>query len=339
MLAALLVFLLTCLGTRSALAANVQPSTASGAPLAQADEPEQLSTRDPFDVTLGGDYVIWTELPTEFCGQPGSVRAVNLATGAETTWRDDCAISPANLVADHTHVFYTEWDSDTIQRIPLGGGSSETVAEGTNLILHRALGLDDTHVYFGDDEGVKRVPRMGGPVETLAAGFDAYRLTVGDTAVYWTERSPGGGGAIRRAPKAGGSVTTILDGSSLDDPGAITTDNTHVYWTELGSGRLRRVAKSGGAITNLAPSEPLRQGGGLAVNALHVYWVDTTGAPDGRLRRCPKQGATSTAWCWPCLARWASPYRPPTSTGAIRTASGAWPSMPIAARSIRTGMV
>ncbi len=259
---------------------------------APLDPPENLSTDDPFDVALGGGYVFWTHLVGEFCSPPGSVKSVDLTTRVQSTLVSDCEISPANVDADDTHVYYADWGPDTVVRIPVGGGAPVTIASATGLIYHRALVVDDTYVYFGDNVGIKRVPKAGGAVVTLAAGYDSVSLAVDDTYVYWTERSLVNPDAIRRVPKAGGAVNTILSGGSLADPWGIAVDASYVYWTELDGGKVRRVAKAGGAILDLAPAEMDRQAGSIAVNDVHVYWTDTTGSATGRVRRVPKGGGT-----------------------------------------------
>lgn len=264
------------------------------APAAPMDDPEQLATGHPFDVAVGGGYAFWTNLQGEFCtpgSNEGRVKRVSLTTLAVTTLRSGCDFSPANVVADDAHVYYADWASDTIQRIPVGGGASSTVASGSGF---RALALDGTNVYFGDNGGIKRVPKGGGIVSTLAAGYDSTKLAVDDSYVYWTERSPGGGGAIRRVSKhlAGGVVDTLVSGSYLDDPWGIAVDDTQVYFTELGSGKAPRMPKAGGAISDFVPADPTYMGQDIAVDGTNVYWLDTTGTATGRLRRAPKGGGT-----------------------------------------------
>ncbi|MBN1657610.1 MAG: hypothetical protein JXA93_04370 [Anaerolineae bacterium] len=262
------------------------------APSAVMQPPERLSTADPFDVAFGAGYVFWTNLAGEFCSPPGRVRSVNLTTRVETTLLSDCESGPAIVVADDTHVYWTDWGSDEVRRLPAGGGTPTTVAAGRNLIYHRALVVDDTYVYFGDDDGIQRAPKAGGAVVTLAAGYNSTMLAVDDTHVYWTEWSLVDPDAIRRVPKAGGTVDTILSGGTLGDPRGIAVDASYVYWTEQDGGMVRRVAKTGGTILDLAPAELDYLGGSIAVNDTDVYWTDTTGTSTGRLRRVAKGGGS-----------------------------------------------
>jgi hypothetical protein len=253
--------------------------------------PENLTTDPyPFDVALGAGSVFWTKMLGEFCSPPGSVKAVDLTTRVQSTLVSACDIQPANVVADDNHVYYAEWASDTVMRLPVGGGVPSTVAPATGLRFHRALVLDDTYVYFGDDVGIKQVPKDGGTVVTLAPGYDSTKLAVDDSYVYWTEWTLVGDDAIRRVPKVGGAVQTIVSGGTLADPWGIAVDDSYVYWTEQDSGKARRVAKTGGTILDLVPTQTDYEAGSIAVNDTHVYWTDTTSAEDGRLRRVPKAG-------------------------------------------------
>ena len=273
-----------------ALAATLLSDSQDYVPLAPLDVPENITTNRAFDVALGGGYVFLTNLVGEFCSPPGRVQSVNLTTRIQSILDTSCDISPANVVADDTYVYYAEWTSDTIQRIPVGGGTPSTVASATGLIYHRALALDDTHVYFGDNLGIKRVPKAGGAVETLATTEWSEKLAVDDSFLYWTEDDPLGEEAIRRIPQAGGSVQTILSGANVDAPGAIVVDDTYVYWTERSNSRVARVAKGGGTPSTLVAAQGSYVGGAIAVDDTHVYWTDTTGSSDGRVRRVPKAG-------------------------------------------------
>ena len=51
------------------------------------DAPERLAIATPYGVALGGGYIIWTELPGEFCSPEGAVKTVNLTTRAVRTLR------------------------------------------------------------------------------------------------------------------------------------------------------------------------------------------------------------------------------------------------------------
>jgi hypothetical protein len=285
--------LMTALLVASTLssAAAWEPGSFDRGARGQSNGPEHLASGAPFDLALGGGDVFWTEIAGEFCGPPGSVNAVDPATHDQRTLVSSCDISPAVIVADRTHVYYVEWLADKVQRIPLGGGSPTTVASATGLVYHRALAVDDTYVYFGDQAGIKRVLKEGGTVVTAAPGYDSAWLAVDDSYVYWTDFSFVDDDAIRRIPKTGGAVQTIVSGGSLADPYGIAVDDAYVYWTEMDSGKARRVAKTGGTILDLVPVQFDYQASSIAVDDEYVYWSDIAPA-GGRLRRVPKSGGS-----------------------------------------------
>ena len=265
--------------------------TPAGMSSALLDEPELLASGNPYDVAVRGGYAFWTDRQVELC-VPGSGEGrlirVNLTTLTATTLRvgSDCDFDPANVAADDDHVYYIDLASETIQRIPVGGGAPITVASGRE--FKRTLALDSTHIYFSDAEGVRRVLKAGGTPDTLAAGYDITKLALDDDYVYWTEWV--GGDAIRRAPKEGGVVDTLLSDSGLDGPWGIAVDDTHVYWTEMGSGQARRMPKTGGTPDDLVSPDSFYWGMDIAVDGTDVYWMDTGGGPNGRLRKAPKGG-------------------------------------------------
>ncbi len=272
--------------------ADALPGSSSEIASATLETPENLTTDSyPFDVAVGGSYVVWTKTLGEFCSPPGSVKSLHLATRVQSTLASSCDISLANVVADHSHAYYVDWLSDTVKRIPLGGGSPSTVASASGLLYHRALALDNTYVYFGDDVGIKRVPKEGGTVTILASGYDSYEMALDDSYVYWTEWRLVADDAIRRVPKAGGAVQTIVLGGTLANPHGIAVDRSYVYWTEEDSGKVRRVSKKGGTILDLVPIQLSYQAYSIAVDDQHVFWIDSTTTPGtGRLRKVPKGG-------------------------------------------------
>jgi hypothetical protein len=258
------------------------------------ETPENLSTDPhPFDVALGGRYVFWTQTVGEFCSPPGSVKSVHLTSRAQSTLVSSCDISPANVAADESYVYYADWVADAVKRIPAGGGTPTTLALATGLIYHRALAVDDSYIYFGDNAGVNRVPKGGGAVATLAPGYDSHELALDGSYVYWTEWTVVGDDAIRRVAKIGGGVETILSGGSLANPMGIAVDESYVYWTEEDGGKVRRVAKTGGTILDLVPAQVDYWAGSVAVSHEHVYWADGTSTPGThRLRRVAKGGGS-----------------------------------------------
>jgi hypothetical protein len=100
-------------------------------------------------------------------------------------------------------------------------------------------------------------------------------VTVAKGTVYWTT---GGGLQTFAVPTAGGALTTIS--STENDPEAITTDGSRVYWTD--QSRIRYLTV-GSTTPNTLPittdaGTPFQTPTGIAVDGTYVYWSNQGGA-------------------------------------------------------------
>lgn len=117
---------------------------------------------------------------------------------------------------------------------------------------------------------------MGGPLATGQKGVTS--IAVDDFYLYMTIAD----GSIKRVSLDGGPVITIAEGQH--NPGLITVDADHVYWTMTGG--IARAPKAGGvvAMVHESPDEI----GGLTVDEANVYFTATTA---GEVRSVAKAGA------------------------------------------------
>jgi pimeloyl-ACP methyl ester carboxylesterase len=101
----------------------------------------------------------------------------------------------SSIIADTTHVYWSEFDAGTINKMPLGGGSITTLASGLN---------------------------------------QPWKLTVDASSVYWIEYANGvaGAGTLKKVSLSGGQVTTLA--ANLNAPNSITADSGGIYWSEWG---------------------------------------------------------------------------------------------------------
>ena len=121
----------------------------------------------------------------------------------------------SRIVTDTTHVYWSEFDAGTINKMPLGGG----------------------------------------PVTTLASGLNQpWKLVVDTSNVYWVEWANGvaGAGSVKKVSLSGGQVTTLA--ANLNGPSSVDVDGQTVYWSEWGTeGRNGTIKKIGLVTVNQIP--------------------------------------------------------------------------------------
>ena len=267
----------------------------------------------PRGIQVEGDSVFWFNEGGRAVGTPGLFKlprgggpVVALMPGADLM----------AMAADATSVYWLAPRAGKVGKVPRGGGAPEVLAETTSIV--RGMVIDDTDIFWAEDEAVYRVSKAGGKVQTVvAAGLPDY-LAIDGTHVYWYSilagviyRAPKKGGAaakvyaddqhtfhtffvdgpdlfvtfgsekklqIQRLPKSGGKPVTVVEGQ---DPGpAFAIDGTHVYW--ITEDDLFKVPRAGGSATKLVAK--LEHGRDLTVDDQFVYWLDRS----GRVQKMPK---------------------------------------------------
>lgn len=166
----------------------------------------------------------------------------------------DSAYAVEYLAAEDA-LYWSDYGTDAIHRLPLGGGEIEVVVDG--LVAPRQIALDPAAqtVYWVDRGAgtVQSAPLTGGDVTTLAEGLAApYGI-----AAHPTENALLVGdaedGVIYRIDLPGGEVSTWLAEAgthpsflAVDSAGAV------LYWTDNRDNVLRRRDLSGGVVEVIA---------------------------------------------------------------------------------------
>jgi hypothetical protein len=78
-----------------------------------------------------------------------------------------------DLVTDGSYLYWA--DSQAIRRMPIGGGSVSTLANGIAL---GHVALDDSYVYYTSGTTIRRVPKPGGASTILVSGYTVTALQV-----------------------------------------------------------------------------------------------------------------------------------------------------------------
>ena len=141
---------------------------------------------------------------------------------------------PESLAVDATNVYWTNYSSGEIRKVPKGGGQAVTVYSATNTY--------------------------------------PWGIAVDGRALYWTTPNffTGGGSATVMALPFGQDVPTVLS-SNPNGPQSIVVSPTDVYWTEGGPDAVRATSLDGGNAQSIAIDPG--GGGGLAIDANHLYWT------------------------------------------------------------------
>lgn len=213
---------------------------------------------------------------------------IEFASGPETT----------GITLDATYVYWlTGGASGALMKMPIVGGSGVVLATGYSYNV--AIAVDSIHAYWCTGENIFRVPLSGGTSETLASNntyvWFPGSIAVDTTHVYWPTTSSSG--SIMKVPLAGGETPSFMaTGQGIS--GRIAVNSTHIYWVSYvlatGLGALRRVPLGGGAIETIASNQYYTQG--IAVDATHVYWSGKNGsnAASTGIMKVPLAGGTIT---------------------------------------------
>lgn len=202
--------------------------------------------------------------PKKVCGDPAGQNAglcvecnVNADCGGAATC---CPSGCADLTSDPLDC--GECGRDCGGGACMMGVCGEVVVTATHA---DHLGVDATHVYLGDSQGLRRIPKAGGAVAVVTTQPATYFVL--DATHAYLDNEAVGTQPIYRVPLGGGALETVAQSEYY--PGTIATDGDKLVWvTQLG--QVRWAPKSGPAGSVSGGFNNLR---GIAADAGVVYWT------------------------------------------------------------------
>jgi hypothetical protein len=197
--------------------------------LAAADSPQGLA--------VDSQYVYWVDYYND------TVQRVSKTGGTTGTLYDGGGIAvngPQDCTVDKSFVFLTD-NSETLYRVPVGGGDAITMYAGCAGGQEFGLTTDTNFVYFGQPGMILREPKTAtdagsavviatGPASPLGLALDP----ANDTVLYWADYGlTGSDGTLGKVSIDGGGQTNL--GSGLASPFAITVSGPYVFWLDNGT--------------------------------------------------------------------------------------------------------
>jgi sugar lactone lactonase YvrE len=178
---------------------------------------------------------------------------------------------------DATQVYWGDGQSAVggVWRVPQAGGATEALATG--FVTPTSVVTDGNLAYFTTYGGsrVKSVPLTGGtPTEIATATGPTMLALRGGTLYVAAIADPRVGfiGQVLSVDLPASNPVQLWSGGS---PYQLTTDATHVYWTDQYRRTITRTPLGGGPVDDLVTVSETPQG--IAVDGASVYFTTTEG--------------------------------------------------------------
>jgi sugar lactone lactonase YvrE len=185
---------------------------------------------------------------------------------------------------DANYVYFVDavGTTGTVRKVPIGGGATTILASNQNRPVQLFLG-GDSNVYWTNTNGgeVMKVSKTGGTATTISSGLSYPWGIVRDSNVLvacnGTSRASPWSSTDEVIFIANGATSYSVMASGWEEPYAIQTDGTNVYWTDMGAsasaGNIRWTpigGGNGGAVKALASG--LTYPIGLALDSGNLYF-------------------------------------------------------------------
>jgi len=160
-----------------------------------------------------------------------------------------------------------------VRRIPLSGGTSESVGAGTS--IQGFLAVNSAFLYWVTTTTLNRVPLNGSTSTAIVTGqFNLNGIAVDESNLFWANLA--NGGTIMKANLDGTGAVQLATGPGAGN--ALAIDQDTVYWTENGikgskPSVLSMVSRAGGTSKQLF-SIPRESGmcGSPKTDDTAIYW-------------------------------------------------------------------
>jgi hypothetical protein len=271
----------------------------------------------PQGIAVTADALYWAN------NSSGEIQKLSLQGGAPATLSSNLK-QPIDLAVDDAYVYFTCTGDGTLNRVPIGGGTTEML-HSEPALQARWLAMDATDVYWvswsGTTSKLHRLPK-GGTVTTvpITQVMSYNSFTKDDAYLFFGTTN----WKVYRTPFTLDPPTEILAAAG-GQPRGMATDPTWLYFTNLNgtTGGLYKMVKFGGAPVSLVsglgasnadlalrdgtlyvlaegmgeifalptaggPKKTLAKvtgGGSIAVDTKYVYWAD---AVIGSVYRVPR---------------------------------------------------
>ena len=213
-----------------ALGAVRSAEKGGGAPLLIASG---LGGGTPYLLIANGETIIW---PSVVAG----LQMVPSFGGTTTTLGDAAPVFAGDITSDRGFLYWTDLQSGTVKRMPLGGGAITILAEGQS--YPNAILVDDRYVYWTtainwDSDApagfLNRMTKDGTSQVVLATRPSAIMQLAADATHVYASASaqvPGSGHVFKVA--IDGSESPNILASGLDLPFDVAVDTTFLYWAD-----------------------------------------------------------------------------------------------------------
>jgi hypothetical protein len=148
---------------------------------------------------------------------------------------------PLGVAVDATSLYFTTFYGE-LMKMPIGGGTPVTIMP-SSVSFAAGVAVNATDIFFGTATGVQKVPIGGGsPALFWASQGVTFGVTLDALNLYRTEQY---GAAVSKVPLSGTGPTTLISGFSAY-AGGIAVDATSIYWSASdynSVGSIMRLAK------------------------------------------------------------------------------------------------